>query len=48
MAWQAQGQAPTRSRPAVAAGGIPMVKSLHAPYQHRGVKFIATGEIRNH
>jgi 2-dehydro-3-deoxyphosphogluconate aldolase/(4S)-4-hydroxy-2-oxoglutarate aldolase len=31
--------------PAVAAGGIPMVKSLHAPYQHRGVRFIATGGI---
>ena len=31
--------------PAVAAGGIPMVKSLQAPYQHRGVKFIATGGI---
>jgi 2-dehydro-3-deoxyphosphogluconate aldolase/(4S)-4-hydroxy-2-oxoglutarate aldolase len=31
--------------PAVAAGGIPMVKSLHAPYQHRGVRFVATGGI---
>lgn len=31
--------------PAVAAGGIPMVKSLHAPYQHRGVHFVATGGI---
>ncbi len=31
--------------PAVAAGGIPMIKSLHAPYQHRGVRFVATGGI---
>jgi 2-dehydro-3-deoxyphosphogluconate aldolase/(4S)-4-hydroxy-2-oxoglutarate aldolase len=31
--------------PAVAAGGIPMLKSLHAPYQHRGVRFVATGGI---
>lgn len=31
--------------PAVAAGGIPMVKALHGPYQHRGVRFVATGGI---
>ena len=31
--------------PAGAAGGIPMLKSLAAPYAHLGVKFIPTGGI---
>jgi 2-dehydro-3-deoxyphosphogluconate aldolase/(4S)-4-hydroxy-2-oxoglutarate aldolase len=31
--------------PAVAAGGIPMLKALYGPYQHRGVRFVATGGI---
>ncbi|MEK7413160.1 MAG: bifunctional 4-hydroxy-2-oxoglutarate aldolase/2-dehydro-3-deoxy-phosphogluconate aldolase [Planctomycetota bacterium] len=33
--------------PAVAAGGIPMLKALHGPYQHRGVRFIPTGGIES-
>lgn len=31
--------------PAEAAGGTAMVKALHAPYKHRGVRFIPTGGI---
>jgi 2-dehydro-3-deoxyphosphogluconate aldolase/(4S)-4-hydroxy-2-oxoglutarate aldolase len=31
--------------PAGAAGGVPMLKSLAAPYKHLGVKFIPTGGI---
>lgn len=31
--------------PATAAGGIPMLKALHGPYAHRGVRFIPTGGI---
>lgn len=31
--------------PAEAAGGLAMLKALHAPYKHRGVRFIPTGGI---
>jgi len=31
--------------PAGAAGGVPMLKSLAAPYKHLGVRFIPTGGI---
>lgn len=31
--------------PATAAGGIPMLKALHGPYAHRGVRFMPTGGI---
>lgn len=31
--------------PAEAAGGTAMVKALHGPYKHRGVRFIPTGGI---
>lgn len=31
--------------PASAAGGLPMLKAIHAPYQHRGVRFVPTGGI---
>lgn len=32
--------------PAEAAGGLPMVAALHAPYKHRGVSFMPTGGIK--
>ncbi|NQU42973.1 bifunctional 4-hydroxy-2-oxoglutarate aldolase/2-dehydro-3-deoxy-phosphogluconate aldolase [bacterium] len=31
--------------PAGAAGGLNMIKSLYAPYAHRGVRFIPTGGV---
>ncbi len=31
--------------PAEAAGGIPMIKSLIAPYKHLGIKFMPTGGV---
>jgi 2-dehydro-3-deoxyphosphogluconate aldolase/(4S)-4-hydroxy-2-oxoglutarate aldolase len=31
--------------PAEATGGVAMLKALHAPYKHRGVRFIPTGGI---
>lgn len=31
--------------PAVAAGGIPMLRSLYAPYRHRGIGFMPTGGV---
>jgi len=32
--------------PAEAAGGLPMLKSLLAPYKHLGIKFMPTGGIK--
>jgi 2-dehydro-3-deoxyphosphogluconate aldolase / (4S)-4-hydroxy-2-oxoglutarate aldolase len=32
--------------PASAAGGIPMLKSLYAPYRHRGIRFMPTGGVK--
>jgi len=32
--------------PAEAAGGLPMVSALHAPYKHRGVSFMPTGGVK--
>ncbi len=31
--------------PAEAAGGVPMLKSLGAPYKHAGVRFVPTGGV---
>ncbi len=32
--------------PAEAAGGLPMIKALYAPYKHLGISFVPTGGIR--
>ena len=31
--------------PAEAAGGLPMLEAIHAPYRHTGVRFIPTGGV---
>ena len=31
--------------PAEAAGGLPMLEAIHAPYRHTGIRFIPTGGV---
>jgi 2-dehydro-3-deoxyphosphogluconate aldolase/(4S)-4-hydroxy-2-oxoglutarate aldolase len=31
--------------PAEAAGGVPMLEAIHAPYKHTGVRFVPTGGV---